>query len=70
MLPAIRNDPYHNEFVKAMQHVRMSSRSYTYLVYVAIFATITTTILNRKLLFHCYFPFETRYEHSLQGLVE
>lgn len=63
------NRLYRNEFVKAMRHVRRSSRSYTCVVYMAIFGTIIPTLLNRRPLFYCYFPFETRYEYSSQGYV-
>lgn len=58
---------YRSEFEKAVRHVRMSSRFITFGVYLAIVATVTSSIANQKLLFHCYFPFETRYAYSLQG---
>lgn len=65
MLPS--NHLYRDEFLKTLRHIRMSSRFFTYLVYMAIVTTVCTNIFNQKMLFYCYFPFETRYAYSLQG---
>lgn len=67
MLPPDWNHLYHKEFEKTVRHVRVSSRFLTFLVYMAVLATVISTTFNQKLLFPCYFPFETRYAHSLQG---
>lgn len=67
MLPTDWNHVYNSELVKAIRHIRLTSRLYLTVVCLAITAVITTTALNKKLLFFCYFPFETRYEYSLKG---
>lgn len=59
MLPTDWNHLYHTEFVEALRHIRMASRVYLCVCYLAIVAVITSTVSDRKLMFVCYFPFET-----------
>lgn len=60
---------YNSEYVKSVRHVRTSSRILTLSAYTAVLATVITTFWNQKPLFYCYFPFETRYAHNVQGYI-